>query len=62
MDADAVERLETWMLDGGYITTANPLSRDEIRQRVLANAASDIEQRLFTPDDVNEILAQLPSA
>jgi hypothetical protein len=60
IDVDAIEQLETWMLDGGYITTASPLSREEIRQRVLADTSKDIEQGSIAPDDVSDILGQLP--
>lgn len=61
MDAEIIKRLETWMLDRGFITTATPLSREEIRQRVLVDAANDIKRGTITLDDVDGMLAQLPS-
>jgi hypothetical protein len=60
MDAGAVDRLETWLLDRGFITTATPLDRDELRRRVLSEASADIEAGRLTVADVDELLGQLP--
>ena len=60
LDAGAIDRLETWLLEHGFITTATPLGKDEIRQRVLASASSDLEAGTITVRDVDELLGQLP--
>ena len=61
LDAGAVDRLETWLLDNGFITTATPLDRDEIRRRVLAESAPDLDAGAIAVADIDELLGQLPT-
>jgi hypothetical protein len=60
LDAGAIDRLESWLLDHGFITTATSLGRDEIRLRVLSDASGDLEVGSVTIKDVDELLDQLP--
>jgi hypothetical protein len=60
VDPGAVDRLETWLLDRGFITTAAPLGRDEIRRRVLASASADLDAGRLAVGDIDELLGQLP--
>jgi len=61
LDAGAVDRLETWLIDNGYITTAKPLTRDEIRRRVIADVSGDLEAGTLGVGDIDELLTQLPA-
>ena len=60
LDAGAIDRLESWLLDHGYIATARPLDRDELRRRVISEATPDLEAGRLTVDDIDELLGQLP--
>src|SRR5690606_334619 len=59
---DARERLREFLEERGYIDTAEPIEPDEIRARVLAEVALEIEDGLLTVAQVDRILAQLPLA
>jgi len=55
-----VDALESWLIAGRFLATSEPLSRDEIRSRVLGNASGDIERGRLALSDVDEVLGQLP--
>jgi hypothetical protein len=60
LDADHVDRLETWFATNGFLATGTPLPLEMLRARVLAAAASGIERGDLSLRDVDEVLGQLP--
>ncbi|MDQ4045642.1 MAG: hypothetical protein M3173_09380, partial [Chloroflexota bacterium] len=60
LDAGMVDRLETWLLEHGFITTAAPLGRDEIRRRALRDASADLDVGSIGILDIDELLDYLP--
>jgi len=57
----SLDRLESWLIAQGFAATSEPLSRDEVRTRVLANVSADIERERLSLSDLDDILNQLPA-
>jgi hypothetical protein len=62
-DADdtTLDRLESWLIAQGCVANSEPLSRDEIRPRLLASVSADIERERLSLRDLDDILNQLPA-
>ena len=60
VEADHVDRLETWLASNGFLATGAPLPPETLRARVLAAAAASIERGELSLRDVDEVFGQLP--
>ena len=60
VDDATIEALESWLIAERFLTTSEPLAREEIRTRVLASMTGDIERGRLALSDADEVLSQLP--
>lgn len=56
-----LDRLESWLIAQGFIATSEPLSRDEIRSRVVASVSADIGRERLSLGDPDAVLNRLPA-
>lgn len=55
-----LERLETWLIGEGYVPQGDPLPRQDIRARLIANASDDLRAGLVDGRDIDAVMELLP--
>lgn len=55
-----LERLETWLLGEGYIPHGAPMSRVDLRARLIDVAREDVRAGLLDGSDIDAVLDELP--
>lgn len=55
-----LERLETWLLGEGYIPHGDPMSREDLRARLIDVAREDVRAGLLDGSDIDAVLDELP--
>ena len=56
-----LDQLESRLIREGFLDGGEPLSRDELRARVLASVAADIDSDRLSLRDVDDVLRQFPA-
>ncbi len=59
--SNKADDLEAYLLDQGYLTEKEPLSAEEMWQRVLADLTDERAKGLLSEDDLERLYARLPS-
>jgi len=54
--------LEEYFLEHGYLVRQDPLSAEEMWQRVLADLASEVQEGIVTAEDLDRLFGRLQPA
>jgi len=61
LSEQGIDRLEGWLIRGGFVSSGEPVVPDELRRALREAAADDIAREILTDTDVAQVLSSLPN-